>query len=63
MSINKQLQAFDLKEGKLEASSLTQNLNQTLSSNIAAMTFSEIGNLWIALDKTLIEYNPGKSYQ
>lgn len=58
IKFNNQLQMFVLKENKLEAISLPKNFNQTLSSNIAAMTFSGNGNLWTALDKTLVEYSP-----
>jgi hypothetical protein len=49
---------FDLRENKLEASSLTQSFNQALSSSNLAMTFSDNGNLWVALDKSLLEYSP-----
>lgn len=58
INFNNQLQVFDLKENKLEALSLPQNFKQTLSSNNLAMTFTDNGNLWVALDKSLVEYSP-----
>ncbi|MFY8300018.1 winged helix-turn-helix domain-containing protein [Pseudoalteromonas sp. SS15] len=58
INFNNQLQMFDLEEHKLETLSLPKNFYQTLSSSNLAMTFSDNGNLWVALDKSLVEYSP-----
>jgi len=58
INFNNQLQMIDLKENKLEAISLPKSFNQTLSSNNLAMAFTDNGNLWVALDKSLVEYSP-----
>jgi len=58
IKFNNQLQMFDLKENKLETLSLPQNFNQTLGSNNLAMAFTDNGNLWVAQDKSLVEYSP-----
>ena len=58
INFNNQLQVFDLKENKLEAISLPKSFNQALSSSNLVMTFSDNGNLWVALDKSLVEYSP-----
>lgn len=58
INFNNQLQMFDLEEHKLETPSLPKNFYQTLSSSNLAMTFSDSGNLWVALDKSLLEYSP-----
>ncbi|TMO56001.1 winged helix-turn-helix domain-containing protein [Pseudoalteromonas phenolica] len=58
INFNNQLKMFDLKENKLEAISLGINFDQTFSSSSLAMTFTDNGNLWVALDKSLVEYSP-----
>jgi|GEM_PF-1556304 len=58
IKFNNQLQLFDLTEHKLEAINLTESFNQTLSLGNLVMTFSDNGNLWVALDKSLVEYSP-----
>ncbi|WP_404396365.1 winged helix-turn-helix domain-containing protein [Pseudoalteromonas phenolica] len=58
INFNNQLQVFDLKERKLETLSLPKNFDQTLGSSRLALTFSDNGNLWVALDKSLVEYSP-----
>lgn len=58
IKFNNQIQMFDLTEHKLEAISLPKSFNQALSSSNLAMTFSDNGNLWVALEKSLVEYSP-----
>ncbi|TMN87616.1 hypothetical protein CWB72_15160 [Pseudoalteromonas phenolica] len=58
IKFNNQLQMFDLEESKFEAINLGFSFDQTLSSSNLAMTFSDSGNLWVALDKSLVEYSP-----
>ncbi|TLX45564.1 hypothetical protein C1E24_18410 [Pseudoalteromonas phenolica] len=58
IKFNNQLQMFDLKEHKLEAISLPKSFYQTIGSSSLVMTFSDNGNLWGALDKSLVEYSP-----
>jgi DNA-binding winged helix-turn-helix (wHTH) protein len=58
INFNNQLQMFDLTEHKLEAISLGISFDQTFNSSSLAMTFTDNGNLWVALDKSLVEYSP-----
>ena len=58
IKFNNQLQMFDLEESKFEAISSGFSFDQTFSSSNLAMTFSDSGNLWVALDKSLVEYSP-----
>ncbi|RZQ55032.1 hypothetical protein C1E23_00400 [Pseudoalteromonas phenolica] len=58
IKFNNQLQLFDLTEHKFEVINLGFSFDQTLSSSNLAMTFSDSGNLWVALDKSLVEYSP-----
>ncbi|TMP80767.1 hypothetical protein CWB73_10135 [Pseudoalteromonas phenolica] len=58
IKFNNQLQMFDLTENKLEAISLPKSFYQTISSSNFAITFSDSGNLWVVLNKSLVEYSP-----